>query len=165
MDWGVSPERISSFWRVGSRTRKDVQADRQFDHSSVCQLAELGAVRFVFLLIERHWRRTARQHLWKSCSNPEACRQFTKTAKATGLENVGPERTRVRPSGRGPVNSPTRITPENNGKTGRSRIGRTLSQEQMAERVGFEPTEPLQAQRFSRPPRSTTPAPLRALGW
>ena len=32
----------------------------------------------------------------------------------------------------------------------------------MADRVGFEPTEPLQAQRFSRPPRSTTPAPLRA---
>ena len=28
--------------------------------------------------------------------------------------------------------------------------------------MGFEPTEPLQAQRFSRPPRSTTPAPLRA---
>ena len=35
----------------------------------------------------------------------------------------------------------------------------------VAERVGFEPTEPLQAQRFSRPPRSTTPAPLRAFGW
>ena len=31
----------------------------------------------------------------------------------------------------------------------------------MAERVGFEPTVPLRAQRFSRPPRSTTPAPLR----
>src|SRR3569623_2325903 len=31
----------------------------------------------------------------------------------------------------------------------------------MAEREGFEPSEPLRAQRFSRPPRSTTPAPLR----
>ncbi len=31
---------------------------------------------------------------------------------------------------------------------------------QMAERVGFEPTVPAKAQRFSRPPRSTTPAPL-----
>ena len=31
----------------------------------------------------------------------------------------------------------------------------------MAERQGFEPWEPVKAQRFSRPPRSTTPAPLR----
>src|SRR6476660_3020105 len=30
----------------------------------------------------------------------------------------------------------------------------------MAERVGFEPTEPFRAQRFSRPPDSTTLAPL-----
>ena len=32
---------------------------------------------------------------------------------------------------------------------------------EMAERGGFEPPERLRAQRFSRPPRSTTPAPLR----
>src|SRR4051812_24870266 len=31
----------------------------------------------------------------------------------------------------------------------------------MAERVGFEPTEPFRAQRLSRPPDSTTLAPLR----
>ncbi len=31
----------------------------------------------------------------------------------------------------------------------------------MAERQGFEPWVPVKAQRFSRPPRSTTPAPLR----
>ncbi len=31
----------------------------------------------------------------------------------------------------------------------------------VAEREGFEPSERLRAQRFSRPPRSTTPAPLR----
>ncbi len=31
----------------------------------------------------------------------------------------------------------------------------------VAERVGFEPTVPVRAQRFSRPSRSTTPAPLR----
>ena len=31
----------------------------------------------------------------------------------------------------------------------------------MAERQGFEPWEGLHPQRFSRPPRSTTPAPLR----
>ncbi len=34
----------------------------------------------------------------------------------------------------------------------------------MAERVGFEPTVLLLVQRFSRPPRSTTPAPLRMCG-
>ena len=34
----------------------------------------------------------------------------------------------------------------------------------MAERVGFEPTVLLPVQRFSRPPRSTTPAPLRMCG-
>src|SRR6266705_105480 len=33
----------------------------------------------------------------------------------------------------------------------------------MAERVGFEPTEPLRVQRFSRPPESPTLAPLRML--
>jgi hypothetical protein len=31
----------------------------------------------------------------------------------------------------------------------------------LAERVGFEPTVPLRVQRFSRPSRSTAPAPLR----
>src|SRR5690242_7626857 len=33
----------------------------------------------------------------------------------------------------------------------------------MAVRVGFEPTEPVKVQRFSRPPDSTTLAPHRAL--
>ena len=32
---------------------------------------------------------------------------------------------------------------------------------QRSERQGFEPWGPLRAQRFSRPPRSTAPAPLR----
>ena len=32
----------------------------------------------------------------------------------------------------------------------------------MAERQGFEPWVPVKGQRFSRPPRSTTPAPLHA---
>ena len=31
----------------------------------------------------------------------------------------------------------------------------------LAERVGFEPTVPVKVQRFSRPPDSTTLAPLR----
>src|SRR5436190_23883129 len=35
----------------------------------------------------------------------------------------------------------------------------------MAERVGFEPTVRLHAQRFSRPSRSTTLAPLRAAAY
>ena len=34
----------------------------------------------------------------------------------------------------------------------------------VAERVGFEPTDPVKGQRFSRPPRSTTPSPLRDRG-
>ncbi len=34
-------------------------------------------------------------------------------------------------------------------------------EKEMAERQGFEPWEGLRPQRFSRPPRSTTPAPLR----
>ena len=32
---------------------------------------------------------------------------------------------------------------------------------ELAEGVGFEPTVPAKVQRFSRPPRSATPAPLR----
>src|SRR5689334_11678311 len=35
---------------------------------------------------------------------------------------------------------------------------------EVAERVGFEPTVPARVQRFSRPPRSATPAPLRMKG-
>ncbi len=38
---------------------------------------------------------------------------------------------------------------------------RTRNIKALAEREGFEPSERLRAQRFSRPPRSTTPAPLR----
>jgi hypothetical protein len=34
----------------------------------------------------------------------------------------------------------------------------------MAEREGFEPPVPFQAQRFSRPPVSTTHTPLRVIG-
>ena len=36
-----------------------------------------------------------------------------------------------------------------------------LCETHVAERQGFEPWVPLQAQRISNPPRSTTPAPLR----
>ena len=46
-------------------------------------------------------------------------------------------------------------------KSGRSRIRRDISPSQVAERQGFEPWDPVKGQRFSRPPRSTTPAPLR----
>jgi hypothetical protein len=34
----------------------------------------------------------------------------------------------------------------------------------VAEREGFEPPGPLEVQRFSRPPRSTAPASLHAIG-
>ena len=43
-----------------------------------------------------------------------------------------------------------------------SERGRPHYSHMVAERVGFEPTVPVKAQRFSRPPDSTTLAPLRA---
>ena len=46
-----------------------------------------------------------------------------------------------------------------------SRRQRLLVQGAVAERVGFEPTVRLHAQRFSRPSRSTTLAPLRGLAY
>ncbi len=46
---------------------------------------------------------------------------------------------------------------------GATPVGTSRQDAAMAEREGFEPSERLRAQRFSRPPRSTTPAPLRAL--
>lgn len=39
--------------------------------------------------------------------------------------------------------------------------GFTGQNSEMAERQGFEPWDPVKGQRFSRPPRSTTPPPLR----
>ena len=36
-----------------------------------------------------------------------------------------------------------------------------IGRKNLAERQGFEPWVPVWAQRFSRPPRSTAPAPLR----
>ena len=51
------------------------------------------------------------------------------------------------------------------GRPGRARTsverGKTVVREIMAERQGFEPWVRSRAQRFSRPPRSTTPASLR----
>ena len=41
---------------------------------------------------------------------------------------------------------------------------RPLRRDNVAERQGFEPWVGVNPQRFSRPPRSTTPAPLRRLG-
>lgn len=42
--------------------------------------------------------------------------EFTKSAQATGPENIGPERPLRGLAAAGPVLSPTRITLENNGK-------------------------------------------------
>ena len=42
--------------------------------------------------------------------------EFTKLTKATGPENTGPERTPLGMLTQVPVNSPSRITLENNGK-------------------------------------------------
>ncbi len=46
----------------------------------------------------------------------EACSCSPERRRLTGLENIGPERTLSGPLGNAPVNSPTRITLENNGK-------------------------------------------------
>ena len=65
----------------------------------------------------------------------------------------------------GRLTAPPAQPPKTTEKSGRSRIGRTLSRGQVAERQGFEPWVGLHPQRFSRPPRSTTPAPLRVTRW
>ena len=44
-----------------------------------------------------------------------------------------------------------------------NRKSAVANRKSQAERVGFEPTVPVRAQRFSRPPDSTTLAPLRTL--
>ncbi len=46
----------------------------------------------------------------------EACSCSPERRRLTGLENIGPERTLSGPLGNAPVNSPTRITLENNEK-------------------------------------------------
>src|SRR5687768_9055080 len=42
------------------------------------------------------------------------CKLFTRLAQSSAPENIGPERTRPAHLAPGPVNSPSRITPENN---------------------------------------------------
>ena len=61
------------------------------------------------------------------------------------------------------LNAGVRVTDQ--GRKRQSKIGNRKSTigNYLAERVGFEPTEPLRVQRFSRPPDSTTLAPLRML--
>ena len=84
-------------------------------------------------------------------------------AQSSGPKNVGPETALPGHITRKQVLSHSDITPENNKKSGRSGIGRTLSRGQVAERQGFEPWVGLHRQRFSRPPHSTTLPPLRNL--
>ena len=49
----------------------------------------------------------------------------------------------------------------NRAPNGAHKSLRSLHYRPLAERVGFEPTVPSRVQRFSRPSRSTAPAPLR----
>jgi hypothetical protein len=55
-------------------------------------------------------------HLSKIVINSGLCNLFTEIAKATGLENIGHDRTLPGLLTPGPVPGSTRITPENNGK-------------------------------------------------
>ena len=89
---------------------------------------------------------------------PATYKLFTKSAQSSGPENIGPKRPPFGAFGdEASALSSSRTTPEYNGKkSGRSRIGRTLSRGQVAEEVGFEPTVRFHARRFSRPVHSTT---------
>jgi len=71
----------------------------------------------------------------KCIKNRQLTKLFTKSAQATGPENIGPERTLPGLFARVPVFSLSRITPETNGKSGRSRIGSNFPQGQVAEEV------------------------------
>ena len=51
-----------------------------------------------------------------NCLFSDACSCSPEQRRLTGLENIGPERTLSDHLGNVPVNSHTRITPENNGK-------------------------------------------------
>src|SRR6056297_3992385 len=59
---------------------------------------------------------------------------------------------------------PQRHSPQKNKKNGRSRIGRTVSHRQVAERQGFEPWRRFPAYTRSRRAPSTTRPPLRQGG-
>jgi len=94
-------------------------------------------------------------------SSAMSCKLNTKIAQSLASENSAP-RDRFRASSRGSrCSAPSVQPPKTTEKSCRSRIGRTLSRGQVAERVGFEPTVGVNRQRFSRPPHSTTLPPLR----
>ncbi len=67
------------------------------------------------------------------------------------------KRLRISRRGLARTRAPRRPLPGCPRESGERRRG---SRRIVAERVGFEPTDRLRGQRFSRPPRSTTPAPL-----
>jgi hypothetical protein len=69
---------------------------------------------------------------------------------------TGRSRCRASVAMRGPIPSPRQVNAKTTDPSSRPRDGMSL-----AERQGFEPWEPKRVQRFSRPPLSTTQAPLR----
>ncbi len=73
-------------------------------------------MRCPFHHIERDPLRSAWLWLPKSCKNISTCKKFTESAQSLGPENTGPERLLPDLLAPRPVNSPTRITLENNGK-------------------------------------------------
>lgn len=73
----------------------------------------------------------------------------------SGHEDVGVENNLVQVAARGIAAAGVR-------RCARSRAALRSRTKEMAVRVGFEPTEPVKVQRFSRPPDSTTLAPHRA---
>ncbi len=77
--------------------------------------------------------------------NSKDATPYSNCARASRRTGRRPTRSRC------PLATPSRLS---------AASGRRAFDQVLAERVGFEPTDRLHGQRFSRPPRSTTPAPL-----
>lgn len=65
---------------------------------------------------ECHWHRSVQLQTREKNALSCSCKLFTKSTQSRGPENIGPERPLRGLLARGQVLSPTRITPENNGK-------------------------------------------------
>jgi len=94
-------------------------------------------VRFLFHLAGCDWRRSVQVAFTQNAYSSIAYKLFTKSAQSSGPENIRYKRPLPGLLAPGSVLSPSRITLENNGKSGLGRIGRNVPQGQVAEEVGF----------------------------
>ncbi len=98
---------------------------------------------------------------WKITIISDTCKLFTKSAQSSGPENIGPERPLSSLRLLGPVLSPSRITLEYNGKIRPQPDRENVSQGQVAEPKGFEPSRRFPVCTLSRGVPSTTRPQLR----